>query len=43
MLDLAGGPHHASAWSAMFALLAGSIPLGPLALWWTRHGLPETA
>src|SRR5262249_42081430 len=40
MLDLAGGPHHASAWSAMFALLAGSILLGPLALWWARRGRP---
>jgi len=36
MLDLAGGPRSASAWPAMFALLAGSILLGPLS------GLPES-
>jgi predicted MFS family arabinose efflux permease len=42
MLDLAGGPHRPSAWSAMFALLAGSILLGPLALWWARRDSPET-
>ena len=37
VLDLAGGPDSASAWSAMFAVLAGSILLGPLALWWARR------
>jgi hypothetical protein len=42
MLDLAEGPHRASARSAMFALVAGSILLGPLALWWARRGGPET-
>jgi predicted MFS family arabinose efflux permease len=36
-LDLAGGPNSTSAWSAMFALLAGAILLGPLALWWARR------
>ena len=35
-LDLAGGPTKASAWLAMFCLLAGSILLGPVALWWSR-------
>jgi predicted MFS family arabinose efflux permease len=35
-LDLAGGLESATAWRAMFALLAGSILLGPLALWWSR-------
>jgi predicted MFS family arabinose efflux permease len=35
-LDLAGGPGSASGWLAMFLLLAGSILLGPLALWWAR-------
>jgi predicted MFS family arabinose efflux permease len=35
-LDLAGGPGSASGWLAMFLLLAGSISLGPLALWWAR-------
>jgi predicted MFS family arabinose efflux permease len=36
VLDLGGGPDRASAWLAMFCLLAGSILLGPLALWWSR-------
>src|SRR6516165_2912344 len=36
-LDLAGGPNTASAWFAMFSLLAGSILLGPIALWWSRR------
>lgn len=36
MLDLAGGPDRASAWFAVFCLLAGSILLGPVALWWSR-------
>jgi MFS family permease len=36
-LDLAGGPDKAEAWLAMFALLGGSILLGPLALWWSRR------
>ena len=35
-LDLAGGPQSASAWRALFVLLAGSILLGPVALWWSR-------
>ena len=39
-LDLAGGPDSNSAWLAMFALLGGSILLGPLALWWARRGSP---
>jgi predicted MFS family arabinose efflux permease len=37
-LDLAGGPGRASAWFAMFGLLACSILLGPVALWWSRSG-----
>jgi len=36
VLDLGGGPSHAWAWLMMFLLLAGSILLGPLALWWLR-------
>ena len=35
-LDLAGGPESSSGWFATFGLLAGSILLGPLALWWSR-------
>lgn len=35
-LDLAGGPSHPSAWTAAFAVLAGGILLGPLALCWSR-------
>jgi predicted MFS family arabinose efflux permease len=36
-LDLAGGPASASGWFAVFALLAISILLGPIALWWSRR------
>jgi len=36
-LDLAGGPKSASAWLAMFGLLAVSILFGPIALWWSRR------
>ena len=36
-LDLAGGPASASGWSALFMLLAVSILLGPIALWWSRR------
>ena len=36
-LDLAGGPKSASGWFAMFGLLAVSILLGPIALWWSRR------
>jgi predicted MFS family arabinose efflux permease len=36
MLDLAGGPDSASAWLAVFCLLAFSILFGPVALWWSR-------
>ena len=36
-LDLAGGPKSASAWFAMFGLLAVSILFGPIALWWSRR------
>jgi predicted MFS family arabinose efflux permease len=35
-LDLAGGPESSSGWLATFGLLAGSILLGPIALWWSR-------
>ena len=35
-LDAAGGPTKASAWLAMFALLAVAILLGPLALMWSN-------
>ncbi|HEX2215469.1 MAG TPA: MFS transporter [Xanthobacteraceae bacterium] len=38
-LDAAGGPMSASGWTAAFALLAASILLGPLALWWSRRGV----
>jgi MFS family permease len=38
-LDAAGGPTKPSAWSAVFAMLAVGILMGPLALWWsTRKG-----
>jgi hypothetical protein len=37
-LDFAGGPSSPSGWLAMFALLAGSILLGPVALFWARCG-----
>ena len=37
VLDLAGGPSTASGWSALFALLAASIVLGPLALKWSQR------
>ncbi len=37
-LDLAGGPQSAAGWRAVFALLAGAILLGPLALWSARRG-----
>jgi cyanate permease len=36
VLDAAGGPAKPSAWLAMFALLAVSILLGPLALMWSN-------
>src|SRR6516165_2737068 len=36
-LDLAGGPESASAWLALFGLLAVSILFGPIALWWSRR------
>jgi len=36
VLDRAGGPHAGSGWLAVFCLLAGSILLGPVALWWSR-------
>lgn len=37
VLDLAGGPKTGSGWLAVFWLLAGSILLGPVALWWSRR------
>jgi predicted MFS family arabinose efflux permease len=36
-LDAAGGPSSAAAWTAAFAVLAGGILLGPLALYWSRR------
>jgi MFS family permease len=36
-LDLAGGPASTSGWVAVFALLAASILLGPVALWWSNR------
>jgi cyanate permease len=36
VLDAAGGPAKPSAWLAMFALLAGGILLGPVALIWSN-------
>ena len=36
-LDLAGGPESSSGWHATFGLLAGSILLGRVALWWARR------
>jgi predicted MFS family arabinose efflux permease len=39
-LDLAGGPTSPSGWFAVFCLLALSILLGPLALWWSRGKSP---
>jgi predicted MFS family arabinose efflux permease len=35
-LDAAGGPLHASAWTAAFSVLAAGILLGPVALYWSR-------
>jgi predicted MFS family arabinose efflux permease len=35
-LDAAGGPAKASAWLALFALLAAGVLLGPLALLWSK-------
>jgi predicted MFS family arabinose efflux permease len=37
VLDLAGGPNTGSGWLAVFCLLAASILLGPVALWWSRR------
>jgi predicted MFS family arabinose efflux permease len=36
-LDLAGGPSSTTGWLAVFAMLAVSILLGPIALWWSRR------
>lgn len=36
-LDAAGGPSSAAAWTAAFAVLAGGILLGPVALYWSRR------
>jgi hypothetical protein len=36
VLDIAGGPDSGSGWLAVFCLLAASIALGPVALWWSR-------
>ena len=43
VLDLAGGPSTSSGWSALFALLAASILLGPLALRWSQRERGESA
>ena len=37
VLDAAGGPANETAWVAGFGLLAVSILLGPLALWWSAR------
>jgi hypothetical protein len=37
VLDIAGGPETGSGWLAVFCLLAASIALGPVALWWSRR------
>ncbi len=37
VLDAAGGPASETGWMAGFSLLAVSILLGPLALWWSRR------
>jgi predicted MFS family arabinose efflux permease len=36
-LDAAGGPQHAAAWTAAFAVLAASVLFGPAALFWSRQ------
>jgi MFS family permease len=41
-LDLYGGPSSASGWLAAFCVLAASILLGPVALWWARRGPVRT-
>lgn len=41
-LDAAGGTMSASAWTAAFAVLAFSILLGPLALYWSRKVAVQT-
>jgi predicted MFS family arabinose efflux permease len=38
VLDAAGGPANDTAWMAGFGMLAISILLGPLALWWSARG-----
>jgi MFS family permease len=40
-LDAAGGPASPSGWLAVFTVFAAGGLLGPLALWWTRRGLPQ--
>ena len=37
VLDAAGGPSSTSGWMAAFSLLAASVLLGPLVLWWSRR------
>src|SRR5262249_31905517 len=37
-LDAAGGPGQPAGWSALFALLAAGVLLGPIALRWSRQG-----
>ena len=37
-LDAAGGPRQPAGWSAVFALLAAGVLLGPIALRWSRQG-----
>jgi predicted MFS family arabinose efflux permease len=36
-LDAAGGPASGAGWLAAFAVLAGGVLFGPLALWWSRR------
>ena len=36
-LDAFGGPASANGWTALFAVFATGVLLGPLALWWSRE------
>ncbi|WP_198027955.1 hypothetical protein [Bradyrhizobium murdochi] len=41
-LDATGGPQDGSASMVAFAVLAAGIPLGPLALLWSRRGTVQS-